>query len=268
MYVGVRWTTHKHIHSHTHTYTHRSTLRSPLMASGRPLQGRPNCCSFQLQPRQRAIPRSVLCSNWADFIFMRENCWQYINTTLSSSLWGRFHSRQPKRMNPGSALPVFGNVRKMTWLHGGGNAGKKSSKQIRDKIFIIAYGFTQRDRGCVWRSGCCLCMCLCVCVFAAPAVCEPLSSGLQSWLYSIGLCSSNTTKEVTQSCFIIMSRSACIEFGRFCLHRQMGLNKPKSSLRIMSAERFFFSVVQTLTEGVCIQKECHLCLRVQELWAV
>lgn len=67
----------------THVRSH--ALRSPLMALGGPRQGRPSCCSFQLEPCQGAIPRSAFGPNWANFIFMKEKCKLYIHSTLGCS---------------------------------------------------------------------------------------------------------------------------------------------------------------------------------------
>ena len=107
---------HTHTHTRIHTHIQSCALRSPLMALGGPRQGRPSCCSFQLEPCQGAVPHSALQPNCANFIFMREKCKQYINTTLCCSQGGHFHLRLWKYAVQMSVKPVSGDVSKSSSL--------------------------------------------------------------------------------------------------------------------------------------------------------
>ena len=136
MRVGVSSEPDTRAHTHTHTHTQSCALRSPLMALGGPRQGRPSCCSFQLEPCQGAVPRSALQPNCANFIFMREKCKQYINTTLCCSQGGHFHLRRWKYVVQLSVRPVSGDVSKSLSLH---VLGKKEEEGERLIFFCLCF---------------------------------------------------------------------------------------------------------------------------------
>lgn len=141
---SVKWT--------THTYTLSRGLRSGLMASGRLQQGRPSCCSFQLDTCQGAIPRSVpALIHLISYLWARNTIQQHVNTPLVLLPEGCFHWWW-------IIACVFGNVTGESVCSWG------KTTEGSEFLLVSLKCLLRKDWECICISGWFLCMCVSGCV--------------------------------------------------------------------------------------------------------